>query len=433
MTEKINIPRYTSYPTAPHFHEGIGASEYKAWLGELSDKQALSLYFHIPYCRQLCWFCGCHTKVVNKYESIKNYMGYLSMEVEIASRELPNSAVTHIHFGGGSPTVIEVDDFARFADLLKDKFIISDKAEIAVEMDPRTTDAKKIKAYAKSGVTRASIGVQDFDSKVQEAINRIQPYEMVLGVVEELYNNGIKDLNVDLVYGLPHQTIKTIDETINKALLLQPSRISLFGYAHVPWMKKHQNLLPEESLPNSKKRLEMFEFASSAIENAGYVAVGLDHFAKPDDSLVESLNNKTIKRNFQGYTIDDAEALVGFGVSSISSLPQGYAQNNPDIVGYVSSIKAGKLPIVRGIKLTDDDIERRDIIMSLMSNMEAYVPEGRYSQELTMLKKYIEEGDVTYEKGRIKVKEVARSRLRLIASIFDAYLHETEHRYSQAV
>lgn len=427
------VPRYTSYPTAPHFHEGVGEQQYIKWLEELNQEHTLSLYFHVPYCKQLCWFCGCHTKVVNRYEPVRKYLDLLEREILLLARHLPDSLVTHIHFGGGSPTIISAEDFASLMSNIGQNFSLSDETEIAVEIDPRTVDKAKISAYAKSGVTRASLGVQDFTLKVQEAINRIQPYEMVQDVVRILRGQGIDALNMDLIYGLPYQTLATTRQTIEQTLNLDPDRISLFGYAHVPWMKKHQQLVPEEALPKPAQRLEMFEAASEMLVRAGYIAIGLDHFAKPNDPLTVAMQSGKLQRNFQGYTTDTADALLGLGVSSISSLPQGYVQNTASNMDYAKAINDGELPIARGVALSQDDMDRRNIIMSLMCRLLALVPEERYVSELQRLEPYFETGEAIYEDGVLTVAPKAQNRLRLIASVFDSYLSDSPHRYSQAV
>lgn len=427
------VPRYTSYPTAPHFHEGVDADLYGQWLNALNKSHALSLYFHIPFCRQLCWFCGCHTKIVNHYEPIARYLSLLEQEIALVGTQLPDCVVTHIHFGGGSPTAAKAEDFSRIMSRVRKDFSILDKAEIAIEIDPRTVDAQKIAAYAQSGVTRASLGVQDFDLKVQEAINRVQPYEMVSDVLLTLREHGIDAINTDLIYGLPFQTLNTIKQTVELTLSLEPDRISLFGYAHVPWMKKHQKLVPEDMLPDKELRIAMYDTATTLLKRAGYIAIGLDHFAKPEDALAKALQNGSLRRNFQGYTTDTADALLGLGVSSISSLPQGYVQNTSSNIDYAQCIKAGILPVARGIELSNEDKKRRDIIMSLMCNMSAQVPQELYAEELERLKPYFSSGDLAYEGKLLLVHPSAQNSLRLIASIFDSYLTASSHRYSQAV
>ena len=301
------------------FTENVTARDYERWLHALQDGQALSLYFHIPFCRQLCWFCGCHTKIVHRYGPIKNYLALLESEMELVHRHLPDSPVSHVHFGGGSPTVVSAEDFRHFMSVLGSRFKLDENTDIDIEIDPRTLDREKVADYAECGVSRASVGVQDFDDTVQQAINRVQPFPMVRKMINTLSSQGIGKINIDLVYGLPGQTLDTIRETVQKTVSLDPGRISLFGYAHVPWMKKHQAIIQEAQLPDTSLRMEMFEIATELLTAAGYIPIGLDHFAKPEDSLAEASLNGPLKRNFQGYTTDSAKALVGFGVSSISS------------------------------------------------------------------------------------------------------------------
>lgn len=427
------VPRYTSYPTAPHFHEGITFEQYVHWLEMLDKTSSLSLYVHIPYCRQLCWFCGCHTKVVNHYEPVERYLKLLELEISLAAEHINDSSVQQIHFGGGSPTVLEAKDFLRLMELMHRRFAISAHADIDIEIDPRSVDVEKIAAYAEAGVTRASIGVQDFNHKVQETINRVQPYDLVEYIVGRLRKSGIEALNLDLIYGLPDQTLETISESIALTLQLAPNRVSLFGYAHVPWMKKHQQLIPEDALPEKDARMAMFERASEMLQDAGYVAIGLDHFVRPDDSMALLAEQGGLQRNFQGYTTDNADALLGFGASAISSLPHGYAQNLSGTIEYAQAVKSGELPVARGVALTEEDVRRREIIMSLMSHLSAHVARGQYAEELARLAPYFDAGDVSYEDEVLQIKPKARNRLRLIASVFDAYLQHTQHRYSQAV
>jgi len=427
------VPRYTSYPTAPHFHDGIKAQKYIKWLKELDADTSLSLYFHIPYCKQLCWFCGCHTKIVNGYSSVSKYIELLKQEVLMIAPLIKHLPVKHIHFGGGSPTILSPTDFSEFMALISEQFRLTDSAEIAVEMDPRTVDMDKIISYAESGVTRASLGVQDFDPKVQEAINRVQDYELVEKVVNNLRSSNINALNIDLIYGLPYQTTKTTIATIERSLSLDPDRISLFGYAHVPWMKQHQKLVPEDALPSKEERVILSELARKLILEAGYTAIGIDHFAKADDALSTAASSNKLQRNFQGYTTDNADALIGFGVSSISSLPQGYLQNTAKNVDYAADIKNKKLPIARGVELSTEDKQRRDIIMSLMCNFQVKIKADLYAPELERLQPYIDSGDVCFSDGVIKVNSHSQNKLRLVASIFDTYLQNSPHRYSQAV
>ncbi len=427
------IPRYTSYPTAPNFHKGVDGELSKNLIGKLEEKDILSLYFHIPFCRQLCWFCGCHTKIVNGYKPIEQYMDFLQQEVKLQSSYSRANTVKYMHFGGGSPTVIEPAEFTNFMKIVQSNFDILDDAEIAIEIDPRSVNKEKISAYASSGINRASLGVQDFDEKVQRAINRHQSFELVKNVVEKLREVNINEINLDLIYGLPFQTLETIKKTIDNTIKLDPNRISLFGYAHVPWMKKHQNLIPTESLPNPELRMEMFDFACDYLTSNGYVSIGLDHFVKPDDSLAIAQREEKLQRNFQGYTIDKAEALLGFGVSSISTLPSAYLQNTSDYREYVTSIENERLPVARGIELNHDDIKRREIIMSIMCGLKTKVSSTEYATELENLSDLIQQGVVKYEDGVLIMNKKEHHKFRKVASKFDAYLAENQFSFSQAV
>jgi len=427
------VPRYTSYPTAPHFHEGFTSDIYKTELETLKPSDPLSLYFHIPFCKQLCWFCGCHTKITNNDAPVRQYLTTLAKEIDLTNKHLKPKKVQHIHFGGGSPTIIQAPDFTAFMAQLQSKYQFRNDIEIAVEIDPRSIDDEKVKAYAKAGVNRASLGVQDFNLQVQFAINRIQSFEMVQNVIEKLRLENINNINLDLIYGLPLQTQSSIKDTIEKTITLSPNRISLFGYAHVPWMKQHQKLIAQQHLPDKQMRLDMFELASKQLQKEGYIPIGLDHFVHPEDDLATTAQTQTLHRNFQGYTNDSCQALLGFGVSSISTLPHAYAQNTQDYRAYTQAILDGQLPTAKGIHLSKQDTERRTIIMSLMCNLKVALPEGKFKPELEKLEPYIKNKDVTYQDGHLTINPKARHNLRLIAATFDHYLAENQARYSQAV
>jgi oxygen-independent coproporphyrinogen III oxidase len=321
----MRVPRYTSYPTAPHFTEAVGSDRYVEWLGELKPGQDVSLYFHIPFCDTLCWFCGCHTKIVRNYKPVTEYIKVISKEISlISSRVSGRVKASHIHWGGGSPTILTGDDWRQIMDWIGKHFDIASDAEIAVEMDPRDTTEEYVKALAGAGVNRASIGVQDFDPEVQKAVNRIQSFETTERVVGWLRDHGITGLNMDLMYGLPHQTTERVVSTVDQAVTLAPQRIALFGYAHVPWMKAHQKLIDADTLPDTAARWDQAQAAANRLVEAGYEAIGLDHFARSDDSLAKARRDGRLHRNFQGYTVDEAPVLLGFGASAIGSLPQGY-------------------------------------------------------------------------------------------------------------
>lgn len=432
------VPRYTSYPTAPHFHAGVGQAMLRQWLHELPSGMPLSLYVHIPFCDTLCWFCGCHTTVVNRYSPVQSYLNNLFTEIENLAPLLKGHPVTHLHWGGGSPTMLSPDDVRALKGALDTHFDFAPDAEFAVEIDPRGIKDELIQTLAECGLTRASIGVQDFDEKVQKAINRIQPYDETERVVNALRAAGVHALNIDLIYGLPYQQRENVARTIELALQLKPQRFAVFGYAHVPHFKKHMELIKTETLPDAAERFEEFELAHRMITAAGYVPVGLDHFALPDDSLGIAATNGTLARNFQGYTSDNAPALIGLGASSISALPQGYLQNIPDVPVWRKAVEAGELPVTRGIALSDDDKLRRGIIEKLMCFLEVDLgafgkTTADFPAEMEALEPLLAQGFVTIDGTVLKVPPAARAAVRLVASVFDSYLAGSKAVHAVAV
>ena len=437
------VPRYTSYPTAPHFSPAVGADRYGAWLAELPRETELSLYLHIAYCAEMCWFCGCHTKITRQYAPIADYLDCLLKEIDLVADRLPSGMTArHIHYGGGTPSILTPEDFVGTLDKLRSRFLLAETAEIAVELDPRTTDQDYIAAMVRGGVNRASIGVQDFNPQVQEAINRIQPYDVTARVIQWLRELGIEQINMDLIYGLPYQTVDSLQETIGLAAEFAPRRIALFGYAHVPWMKKHQRLIPEDSLPGMEERWRQYESASRQLIDAGYVQIGLDHFARGDDPMALALAENRLHRNFQGYTTDEAECLIGFGASGIGSLPQGYVGNETTIHGYKDLIRAGKLATARGIGVDRDDLLRRELIERLMCDLfldiDALaarwgVEAAQFDEDIERLRPMEQDGLITIAGRRIALTEEGRPLVRAACAAFDRYLHKGEMRHSRAV
>ncbi len=437
------VPRYTSYPTAPHFHDGIGAPQYAAWLAGLPQDAPISLYVHVPFCDTLCWFCGCHTTVVNSYEPVKSYCAMLSQEIALVAGFLGGRRrVSHIHWGGGSPTMLQPGHIAELNRKIRQYFDVDADAEFAIEIDPRGLTQSTVESLKLAGVTRASIGLQDSDPEVQRAINRIQTEQESLAAVHMLRGAGIQELNVDLVYGLPLQTILKWEATLNFAMRLNPDRISVFGYAHVPQFKKHQSLIPAEQLPGLEERYRQAELARALLCAHGYQAIGLDHFAKPNDAMSRAAAKGTLARNFQGYTTDDAPILIGVGASAISSLPQGYAQNHSGVPAYRAAIDAGHLPVARGVALTDDDRMRRDIIERLMCELEVDVDaiahhhggcRADLSSSLEKLDDLVAQGAVIRSGGLVKVSADARPAVRLACAAFDQYLAQKPARHSLSV
>jgi oxygen-independent coproporphyrinogen-3 oxidase len=357
------LPRYTSYPTANRFTGDIGPAHYRDWLAQLAAGSTLSLYLHIPYCRELCWYCGCSTKAVRRYEPVAAYVDLLAREIRSLAALAPRPhRVAHIHWGGGSPDILADHDIARLSDTLRRCFAVAKDAEFAVEIDPRLLSAKLADAFAAAGVNRISIGVQDFDPTVQKAIGREQSYDVTLRAVELFRARGIGSINIDLVYGLPHQSEASVARTIEQVLTLAPDRIAIFGYAHLPARLKHQRLIDEKALPGPLERFAQARRLEQILTGAGFDKIGLDHFARSTDSLAR----KPVARNFQGYTTDHADALLAFGASAISKLPGGFAQNAVAVEEYGRLIAAGGLATARGRELTRDDCIRAHVIERLM-------------------------------------------------------------------
>jgi oxygen-independent coproporphyrinogen-3 oxidase len=437
------VPRYTSYPTAPHFHPGISADVYRRWLEELDPAEPLSLYVHIPFCDTLCWFCGCHTTVVNRYSPVTSYLELLLGEIDLVARILgPGRPVSHIHWGGGSPTLLNPADIRRLDDAVRRNFSVARDAEFGIEIDPRGFARPLAETLAAIGVTRASIGVQDCDPVVQRAINRIQTIETTAGAVDLLRSVGIERLNIDLIYGLPHQTVTGIERTVDAVLPLKPDRFAIFGYAHVPSFKKHQALIPESALPGTEERFAQAEAAHVRLCAQGYEPVGIDHYARPDDPMAVALREGRLARNFQGYTTDKASALIGLGASSIGSLPQGYVQNITDVPGYRAALAAERLPVARGVALGDEDRARRTIIERLMCDLTVDLEEvaafyriksSSFDDALRSLGGLRDLGVVTVDGGRITVDPHWRAATRLVCAAFDGYLNNGVGRHALAV
>lgn len=437
------VPRYTSYPTAPHFDERVSGETVEDWMRALPHPTPLSLYLHIPFCDSLCWFCGCHTRVVNVYSPVAHYLGVLRREVEHAAWVMgPRRPVRHVHFGGGSPTMLHAQDWLRLSDDLHEMFDIGRGAEFAVEIDPRGLGPDLVEAMAASGVNRASVGLQDVNPDVQRAVNRWQPLEVTRNAVARLRDEGIAALNLDVIYGLPHQTVDDLRRTIDAAVSLRPNRIAVFGYAHVPEMKAHQKLIDVRALPGPDVRLAQYHAAHRDLLAAGYEAAGLDHYALPSDPMAAARRAGTLRRNFQGYTTDSARALIGFGASAISEYPQGYAQNAAATPDWRTKILGGGLGIARGRSLSADDRLRRDIVEALMCDFSADIAEAArrhgaspnaFAQELDALNGLAAEGLCRIEGWRVSVPEDARAVVRIVAAAFDAYLNPAQGRHAVAV
>ena len=436
------VPRYTSYPTAPHFHAGITPQTYARWLAELPQDATISLYLHIPYCDRLCWFCGCHTKHTLRYEPVADYLKALNAEIDWVSRQLDGRGrVTAIHLGGGSPTLLTPDDLLALKHRLAGAFRIDAAAQISIEIDPNDLDDGRYDAMAAFGLNRASLGVQDFDPVVQKAINRLQSFEQTKSVVDAMRSRGVASVNLDLLYGLPFQTEEGLSRTVEAALSLDPDRVALFGYAHVPWMKSHQKMIPATALPGLDARFAQTQRAASLLTDASLQPIGFDHFAKPGDSLAIASRNGTLRRNFQGYTDDAADALIGLGASSIGQLPQGYVQNITATGEYSKAVLSGGTATAKGFALTPDDRLRARAIETLLchfrlsaSDLEGFGADGQALMvEAEAIAAADEDGLVTMANDVFAVTDRGKPFVRVIAARFDRYFGTGTARHSVAV
>ncbi len=432
-----NVPRYTSYPTAPHFSKAVGPELYGEWLGKLPRDANLSIYIHVPFCTELCFYCGCHTKAVRKREPVDAYAQQLLDEIALLDR-VGGRKLIHLHWGGGTPSILGPAWLEAIAAKLASRFDLSALKEHAIELDPRRIDRALVRSLAAIGVNRTSLGVQDVSPEVQRVIGRVQPFELVERAAEWLREANIANLNIDLMYGLPQQSVRDVARSAELAASLGPQRLALFGYAHVPWFKSHQKLIDEASLPGLAERLEQARVAGETLVSLGYEAVGLDHFALPADELCMAARERRLRRNFQGYTTDNADALIGLGASAIGRMPQGFVQNAPDLAGYSRVVAAGHFPIVKGLTLSDDDRLRSDIIERLMCDLELDLDRfgggaAGFAGELAALAPLAEQGLLRIDASRITVTPAGRPYVRIAAAAFDTYLAASQKRHSVAV
>jgi oxygen-independent coproporphyrinogen-3 oxidase len=425
----MRVPRYTSYPTAPNFSASVGEDEYRQWLRALPANEPVSLYLHIPFCRAMCWYCGCHTSVSWRRAPVSLYVSTLVREIRLVAAEFGSRLRTgHVHWGGGSPTLLTPEDVAMIQGALKQGFSLDPLAENAVEVDPRTLTEEVAAAFARAGVNRASLGVQSFDPKVQEAINRVQGFEATAAAVRMLRERGIPALNFDLIYGLPFQSVRSCLDTVEQALRLQPDRLSVFGYAHVPSFKPHQRRIDEGALPDAAERHEQAQAIAAALTAAGYRQIGLDHFALPGDSLAAAAEDGMLHRNFQGYTTDPCKVLLGFGASAIGRLPEGFVQNAVRIPDYERRIAAGDLATARGCRIDGEDQRRGAIIEGLMCNYRADI--GGVQAGLARLEA---DGLIRRSGDFVEVVDQARPLVRTVAAAFDTYLPGSAANHAVAV
>lgn len=445
LIRKYNVPapRYTSYPPATHFAEIASETVLERIRANRESTRDLSLYFHLPFCQTLCWFCGCTTVITTKQESSGHYLDYLDREITAMAKLLnPQRKVAQLHFGGGTPTFLKPDEIRHLGKLIRSRFTYADDIEAGVEMDPRRIVRDHVTALRESGFNRASLGVQDFNPAVQEAVHRIQSKDETARAIEWLREEGFVSLNIDLIYGLPHQTVSSFEQTLNDVIQLKPDRFAVFNYAHVPWLKPAQNIL--KVLPTPEVKLEMLKHTIEHLTSSGYVYIGMDHFARHDDELAVAQRNKTLQRNFQGYSTRGETDIYAFGMSAISQANDAYWQNHKELPRYYGALDAHQSPIAKGYILTEDDRIRRQVIMRLMCDMSidfASLSEiigtdfSRYfAAEMSSLSDLEADGLIVTNERGLTVTELGRLLIRNIAVRFDAYNVKTkEAHFSKSI
>ena len=442
-------PRYTSYPPATHFNDSFTHRNFTEEIvrtNSVSDFPDLSLYFHLPYCDSLCYFCGCNMIVTRKRSRIKKYVSYLKREIDMISGLLsPDREAIQMHWGGGTPTHLDPEEIRDLTDYIRQRFRLKKDIEAGCEIDPRELTREHLEALRKGGFNRISMGVQDFQPEVQKAVNRIQPEELTSQVISWVRELGFQSFNLDLMYGLPFQTIKSFEKTIDKVIELSPNRLALFNFAYIPWVKKHMKAIRSEDLPAAETKLSILKMSIEKLLEAGYVFIGMDHFAKPDDELAIALKEKRMYRNFQGYSTHAGTDLYAMGLTSISQFGKIYAQNIKDENGYFQLLDENVLPLAKGFTLNEDDLLRREVIIRLMCDFELKFDsvEKKYDIEfdryfawgLSNLKDMIEDDLVVLEDRKLTVTENGRLFIRNIAMNFDGYLERQEDnsRYSKTI
>jgi oxygen-independent coproporphyrinogen III oxidase len=434
-------PRYTSYPPASSFSPAVGAAQMAAWLEAVPAGATVSLYVHVPFCRRLCWFCACRTQGTQTDRPLRAYVETLEAELALVARHLaPSVRVAHLHLGGGTPTILPPQLLRQLGEAITSRWLLVEGAEVSVEIDPTEIDAARMDALAELGMTRASVGVQDVHPEVQAAIGRLQDVAATRWAVEAARDRGVRSLNMDLLYGLPGQTEARLAATVEQVLALSPDRVALYGYAHVPWMSRRQQLIDEAALPGAGERLGLFETAASLFLWDGYQRVGIDHFARPEDGLARAQKTGRLRRNFQGYTDDPAEVLIGIGASAISRFPHGYAQNAAATGAHAAAVRGGSLATHRGHAFEGEDRARATAIERLMCDFRfdraAVLAAGGIAP--AELERLMDRAVLRFpalvarDAGGLAILPDGRPLTRVIASLFDGYETAPE-RHSQAV
>jgi len=435
LIKKYNVPgpRYTSYPPATQFTDQVERDFLSDLIRENQEgMRDISLYFHIPFCESLCWFCGCTTTITTKHEQGNDYLDNLEREMELYSREMnPKRQVVQVHLGGGTPTFLRAEDIQRLGEMIRRYFTVAEEKEAGVEIDPRRLTHDRVVALREAGFRRASMGVQDNNPEVQKAVHRVQPLEVTQQAVDWLREEGFESLNIDLIYGLPYQTAESFEKTLDEIVALAPDRLAVFNYAHVPWMKPAQKILRDEILPSPELKFQLLKLTIEKLTDVGYVYIGMDHFAKADDELAIAQREKTLQRNFQGYSTAGGVDIFGFGMSSISQIPDAYWQNIKELDDYAAAVESGERPIIRGYLLTPEDRIRREVIMRMMCHLQLdYVQLSReldidfqqfFAPEIESLEDMEVDGLLVRSAKGLQITELGRLVIRNIAMRFDAY------------
>ncbi len=444
----VSVPRYTSYPTAVEFTAEFDTRAWKETLEVAGKDSPLSLYVHIPFCPKLCYFCACNKIITTDQSVTKSYLKALFKELETLARYFGDAPVRQIHWGGGSPNFLRPEEMVslqeetirRFPRMQSEAEIgAKNDAEISVELDPRTTTLEQLHALKESGFNRVSFGVQDFNQNVQETINRVQTFEQTKELSDQSRQLGFSGVNLDLIYGLPNQTLEGFEETVRLVNILRPDRIALYGYAHVTWLQKVQKSFERAHLPTPEERIELFQLAVKSLSQAGYHHIGLDHFALPDDELTKSLRSKTLHRNFMGYTTEKGTSLLGFGASAISTLNEAFSQNEKDPKSYESRIYSDGVATVRGYRRSAEDLWRGELIEEVLCsgvvNIGDFAPHANLEDFRSQLEEFAADQLIEFTPNGFQLTEVGRFFSRNIASVFDAYLakHSMKKTFSQAV
>lgn len=435
---RLQVPRYTSYPTAAEFKTDVGAVDQRRWLEHIDTSEAVSVYLHVPYCRELCLYCGCNTKKALRDDVIVAYREALEREIALVSDVVSGPVrIARLHWGGGTPSILGADGLASVMQVLRNRFVFEDGFEHAIELDPRYVTPLLAASLKELGINRASLGVQDVNPLVQAAIGRWQPMQDVAVAVLRLRANGIGNLNFDLIYGLPLQTIASLRKTCEIVAMLSPDRIACYGYAHMPRLKANQRRIDERTLPDVEERIDQAGIIAEEFLRQGYRKIGIDHFAKPDDALARAASSGRLHRNFQGYTDDGRETLIGFGASSISRFPDGYVQNTSDVPSYVRAISDGRLAPSRGCRLDAAEKQRARTIESLMcrfqADLDVTAPDMAFDEEFALLQPLVRDGLARIEGRVVTATEAGCSVVRVIAAVFDPHTRVDTARFSKAV